>query len=88
MNIYPKTFTATELKNNPAEILNLAVYGGYEVMIGKYGKEVAKVVPVKRNLVGKNYKELIAEFYGSIPDFPDVTRNRKSRKIVSASTES
>ena len=30
----------------------------------------------------KNYKELLAEFYGSMPDFPDVTRNRKSRKYV------
>jgi len=56
MNIYPKTFTATELKNNPAKILNLAVYGGYEVMIEKYGKEVAKVVPVKINESKKDYK--------------------------------
>lgn len=82
MNIYPKAFTATELKNNPAEILNLAIYGGYEVMIEKYGEEVAKVIPVKRNIAKKNYKELLAEFYGSMPDFPDVTKDRKSRKYV------
>lgn len=82
MNIYPKTFTATELKNNPAEILNLAVYGGYEVVIEKYGKEVAKVVPVSKTTKKSDYKDILKKYAGSIPDFPDVTKFRKNRKYV------
>lgn len=82
MNIYPKSFTATELKNNPAEILNLAVYGGYEVMIKKYGEEIAKVVPIKRNMVKKDYRKIMAKYLGAIPDFPDVTKFRRSRRYV------
>lgn len=30
----------------------------------------------------KNYKKLINKFYGSMPDFPDVTKYRRSRKPV------
>lgn len=82
MNIYPKKVTASDLKNKTSEILNLVVYGGYEVIIEKYGEEVVKMVPVKKTKTSKNYKELLTEFYGSMPDFPDVTKDRRSRKYV------
>ncbi|WKZ25457.1 MAG: type II toxin-antitoxin system prevent-host-death family antitoxin [bacterium] len=82
MNIYPKAFSATELKTNPSEILNLAVYGGYEVMIEKYGVEIAKVVPVKKTIKRTDYKDILKKYAGSIPDFPDVTSFRRNRKYV------
>ena len=82
MNVYPKTFTATELKNNPSEILNLAIYGGYEIMIEKYGEEVVKVVPIKKTTKRVEYKDILKRYAGSIPDFPDVTKFRRNRKYV------
>ncbi len=82
MNIYPKTFTATELKNNPSEILNLAIYGGYEVMIEKYGEEVVKVVPITTSKPKKDYRKIMAKYFGSLPDFPEVYKFRTSRKNV------
>lgn len=82
MNIYPKTFTATELKNNPSEILNLAVYGGYEILIERHGEEIAKVSPIKKITFKKNYRDIMAKYLGAIPDFPDVTKFRRPRKYV------
>lgn len=82
MNIYPKKVTASDLKNKTSEILNLVAYGGYEVIIERHGEEIVKVSPIKKGVVNKNYKKTLAKYLGSIPDFPDVTKFRRSRKYV------
>jgi prevent-host-death family protein len=82
MNLYPKTFTATDLKNSPSEILNLVAYGNYEVMIEKHGVEIAKVVPVSKTNPKKDYRKIMAKYFGSTPDFPEVYKYRsKSRNV-------
>ena len=82
MNLYPKTVSASDLKNNTSEILNLVAYGGYEVVVEKYGEKFVKVVPMVLPKVKKDYNSIIKKFAGSIPDFPDVTKDRKSRKYA------
>jgi len=80
MNIYSKTFSATDLKNNTSEILNLVAYGGYEVVVEKYGNDFVKVVPIVNPKSKKDYRKIMAKYAGSIPDFPEVTKFRRSRK--------
>ena len=76
MNLYPKSFTATDLKNSPSEILNLVAYGNYEVIIEKHGVEIAKVVPVTKKNSKKDYRKIMAKYFGSMPDFPEVHKFR------------
>lgn len=80
MNTYTKTVSASDLKNNTSEILSLVAYGGYDVFVEKYGNEIAKITPIKKVKTKKNYENLLAKYYGSIPDFPEVYKFRNSRK--------
>jgi len=74
--------SATELKNRVSEVLNEVTFKGNITVIERYGKPIAKIIPV-----GQKPKESIAEiinrYYGAMPDFPDVTKLRYSgrRKI-------
>lgn len=40
------TVSATDFKNNIAEYMNLASYGGKTVVVKKYGIATAKLIPV------------------------------------------
>lgn len=74
--------TATELKNNVSDILNRVIFTGSETIVERYGKPVVKIMPFsernrKRRL---DLKRALDESFGSLPDFPDVTRERKSSR--------
>lgn len=71
--------SATELKRNTAEILNSVAYAGDVVVIERFGEPVAKMTPVleRTRLSGK---EILNKYFGAAPDFPDVTKLRRSRK--------
>lgn len=75
-------FSATELKNRVSEVLNDVAFGGNVAVIERYGKPVAKVVPIKENksLSREETRKALDVTFGSIPDFPDVTKFRRSRK--------
>jgi prevent-host-death family protein len=52
-----------------------------EVIITAYGKPVAKLLPAEPDKKKKvDYKKALEESFGILPDFPDVTKYRVSRK--------
>lgn len=73
--------SSTELKNKVSEILNNVAFKGNVAIIERYGKPIAKIVPVKdeKRVVG-DIRKALNETFGAIPDFPNVTKFRRSRK--------
>ncbi len=72
--------SATELKNKISEVLNSVIFSGNTTVVERYGKPVAKIVPVLESK--KNREEIrkaLDATFGSLPDFPDVTKFRISR---------
>lgn len=73
--------SATELKNKVAEVLNKAYFGGDVTVIERFGKPIAKIVPVEEKRETKsNIAKSLKETFGSISEFPEVTKYRRSRK--------
>lgn len=73
--------SATELKNKVAEVLNKVYFGGDVTIIERFGKPIAKIVPVDEKKENKaNLTEALKETFGSMSEFPEVTKYRKSRK--------
>lgn len=71
--------SSTDLKKKVSYVLHDACYNGVSTIIKKYGKPIAKVIPytiVKSPKKKKNYMD----YFGSIPDFPDVRSLRRSRR--------
>lgn len=76
-----KYVSASELKRNSAEILNSVYYKKNTTIVEKFGKPIAKIIPIEeKNLDEKDISETLKKYFGSIPDFPDVTKDRRSRK--------
>lgn len=63
--------SATELKNKISEVLNEVTFKGVVAVIERYGKPVAKITPIKGTKIS---------YFGALPDFPEVTKFRRSRK--------
>jgi len=73
--------SATELKNKVSEVLNDVTFKGDIAIIERYGKPIAKIVPVRETFRSKEeIRRVLDETFGSIPDFPDVTKERYFRK--------
>lgn len=66
--------SATELKNKVSEVLNEVAFKGNVAIIERYGKPIAKIVPTE------NLDKVLNKYFGALPDFPDVTKFRRSRK--------
>ena len=76
-----KMFSATKLKNNISYILNEIYYKEDVAIIERYGRPIAKIVPIKdEKTVVASLKKVLGNSYGILPDFPDVTKERRSRK--------
>lgn len=76
--------SATELKNRVSEVLNNVYFTGNETVIEKYGKPIVKIIPVKEHKRSREeIRRALDATFGSLPDFPDVTKFRRSgrRKI-------
>ena len=72
--------SASELKKNVAEILNSVYFDNKIALIKRYGKAVAKIVPVDKKDKGENSSFLLNKYFGVLPDFPDVSKERTFRK--------
>lgn len=75
------TFSASELKDKVSDILNDVYFKKRIAIIERYGKPIAKIVPVdtiERSVA--DAKKAVESTFGVIPDFPDVTKDRVSRK--------
>lgn len=68
--------SATELKNSVSEVLNSVYFSGNTTIVERYGKPIAKIVPAT-NL---DLDKVLNKYFGALPDFPDVTKFRRSRK--------
>ena len=76
--------SATELKNKVSEVLNNIYFTGNETIVEKYGKPIVKIIPIKEHKRSREeIREALDATFGSLPDFPDVTKFRRSgrRKI-------
>lgn len=72
--------SATELKRNAAEILNGVYYKKNITVIKKFGKAIAKIVPLdEKETPLQNVKEILDSYFGSMPDFPSAEEIRKAR---------
>lgn len=64
--------------------MNNAYYRGETTVIERHGKPIAKIVPIEdvkeRSSRFERRLKAINKYAGSIPDFPDVTKLRNSRK--------
>lgn len=72
--------TATELKNNVSEIIDKVRLHNTVAIVKKYGRSVVKIIPFTEHINKVDAKKIIVRTYASLPDFPDVTKTRKSRK--------
>lgn len=76
--------SATELKNKVSEVLNNVYFTGNETVIEKYGRPIVKIIPVREiKRSREEIRKVLEATFGSLPDFPDVTKFRRSgrRKI-------
>ncbi len=74
--------SATELKNKVSEVLNTVYFNGTETIVEKHGKPIARIIPINdkaRKMSKKDIKRVLDETFGSMPDFPDVTKYRRFR---------
>lgn len=73
--------SATYLKNKAADILNEVIFTGSDVVVERYGKPIVRITPIASNGNRRriDLKKALDESFGSLPDFPDVTRFRRSR---------
>lgn len=72
--------SSTDLKLNTAEILNMVAYGGHEMVVERYGEELVRISPIVKKTKRKDYKKIIDKYFGALPDFPDVTKDRYFRE--------
>lgn len=72
--------SATELKNKLADVLNAVYYNKTTTVVKKHGKPVAKIVPIHETVYRESLKKALDKSFGTLPDFPDVTKFRRSRK--------
>mgnify|MGYP001582292276 CR=1 FL=1 len=73
--------SATDLKNRVSDILNDAYFHGKVTVIERYGKPIAEIVPADKSTMDKdNIKKALETTFGILPDFPDVTKFRVSRR--------
>ncbi len=52
-------------------------------VINRYGKTIGKIVPIEKYSVKtKNTKSVLDRYFGALPDFSDISKNRTFRKGV------
>jgi antitoxin (DNA-binding transcriptional repressor) of toxin-antitoxin stability system len=82
MNI--QNISMTELKKNISEVANTVHFNKTEAIILRHGKPILKLVPYEKHEsqkhMSKKTAQLLDSYFGSIPDFPDVVKERRSRK--------
>lgn len=80
--------SATDLKNKMSDVINEVRFKGVVTIVEKHGKPVAKIVPINADDSESDFRESNIEkdlkrTFGSLPNFPDVTSFRRSRKKAS-----
>lgn len=75
--------SATEVKENISEILSNAYFRGKVTIVKRYGKPIAKIIPIEEKPSPKMVKKSLAKFFGTEPEFPELKKDRnfRSREI-------
>ena len=66
--------SATELANKTSEILNKVRYEDVTAIVERHGVEIARLTPPATREINWS------KSFGAIPDFPEVHKDRYSRK--------
>ncbi len=75
------TISATELKNNTADILNRVFYENIIVEVERHGKPIVEIRPKEaKSRKRKSLKKTLEKFFGLIPNFPEVYKERSTLK--------
>lgn len=73
--------SSSELKRNVADILNDVYFGKKIAVIKRYGRIVAKIIPAdEKEEKTKSIPPLLNKYFGILPDFPNVPKERNFRK--------
>ena len=73
--------SSSDLKKNVAEILNDVYFGKKTAVINRYGKAVAKIIPIDDYAFkSEDINSILDKYFGALPDFPDVSRKRNFKK--------
>lgn len=75
MNMNTFTVTATDLRKHAADILNRVYYEKKTAFVERAGRVIVRMIP------GEPFaKSPLIRSFGAAPNFPDVTKDRRSRK--------
>lgn len=76
-----KYISATELKRKTAEIINMVYYEKKVAVIERFGKSLIKMTAIENTKEKKEGISVILDrYFGVLPDFPKVRKDRKFRK--------
>lgn len=76
MNII--NISASELKNNVANVLNDVYFDKKIALINRYGRIIAKIIPVDKETAG--VRSVLDKYFGALPDFPAISKKRNFKK--------
>lgn len=71
--------SSTELKRKTAEVLNLVAFGEMVAIIERYGEPLVQITAIKPT-AEKDLREKLQKYFGSMPDFPPVSKKRFFRQ--------
>ena len=72
-----KTISAYEARKNFGELMNLAYYNNYEIVVEKMGKPMVKII--KASMAKElTFEEKVAKYAGAWKDDKDIKRMEKS----------
>ena len=72
--------SSTELKRKTAKVLNLVAFGEAVAIVERYGEPLVKITPITSVEKNSDFKKKLKKYFGSIPNFPDVSKRRYFRK--------
>lgn len=70
--------SASELKNNVANVLNDVYFDKKTAVISRYGKIIANIIPVDKK--NKGMRSILDKYFGALPDFTLVSKKRNFKK--------
>jgi len=72
--------SATNLKNNVADILTNVYFYNRTTVVKRYGKPIAKIIPYKADVAIKNDMD-VDKYFGILPDFP-IPKRKFNHKVI------
>ncbi|MEK7141181.1 MAG: hypothetical protein AAB800_01395 [Patescibacteria group bacterium] len=74
------TVTATDLRQNAADILNRVYYEKKIALVERAGKVIVRIHPEIIDTPKESFLGVWNRYAGSIPDFPDVKKFRRNKR--------